>query len=308
ASKGADDLVDAFGAGNRDEVIDLQYHTDYPGTDPMNENNPDPASTRSGTLGVGQVPYAVMDGGVTPATRYDFSGEEQEPDQDALKLLSLEIPLFEVDLEVDWLDGGLLETTTVTCRTDGFDENIQLYVVVFESSVTAYTGENGDTEFRNVVLGMLPTPAGKLLGNSWYEGKTDTRSNTWTYPDYVEDTDDLGVVAFIQERSTGRILQADVAYKSPQVGIGNGLRNPMNLLIYPNPVQERLFINTETPDSEPGVFRVIDISGKTVMIEEIKPGSQIHTLDVKHLNRGMYIIHWLDSGMPVGRGKFIKTE
>jgi hypothetical protein len=73
-------------------------------------------------------------------------------------------------------------------------------------------------------------------------------------------------------------------------------------------VKERLFIQTVTHDSEPGVFKVIDISGKTVMVEQIKPGSQIHTLEVEHLNRGMYIIHWLDSGKLVGRGKFIKTE
>ena len=70
--------------------------------------------------------------------------------------------------------------------------------MVFETSVTAYTGLNGDQEFRNVVLDMLP-PAGKLLKSDWESGDTMVRENNWEYQTYVEDILDLGVAAFVQD-------------------------------------------------------------------------------------------------------------
>ena len=46
----ADDLVDQFAVSHSGSVIDLQYHMDYPGVDPMNLNNPYPPSTRAFSL------------------------------------------------------------------------------------------------------------------------------------------------------------------------------------------------------------------------------------------------------------------
>ena len=75
----ADIQVDAYAAANRSEVVDLQYHTAYPGEDPMNQNNPGMVSTRAGNLGVGLVPYAVLDGGTSSMYRYDFSSAGKYP-------------------------------------------------------------------------------------------------------------------------------------------------------------------------------------------------------------------------------------
>ena len=65
---------------------------------------------------------------------------------------------------------------------------------------------------------MLPTPAGKLLGNEWFNGKTESRSFSWDYPEYIEDIEDLAVVAFVQDRDNGGILQAAAEFLTPWVG------------------------------------------------------------------------------------------
>ena len=307
-SRLADDIIDAFGNKHSMEVIDLQYHMDYRGLDLMNENNPDPPSTRSFNYGIPQIPYTVLDGGVYSYHRYDFTHLKTSSMEDNLRVLTLEIPAFDIDLSVDWLESGLEANTTITCATDRFDENIQLYVVVFETSVTAYTGGNGDSHFRNVVLDMLPTPAGKLLGNNWYEGKSDFCTNTWTYRSYVEDINDLAVAAFVQDRSNGRILQAAVDYKDKTVGVLNPVSKIRSLNIYPNPARNTLYVNLGTRTGDYGRIELLDMSGRVVLSEHVPPGYQIFQLDVEHLNRGMYILRWVESGQVRGVSKAVKTR
>jgi len=307
-SRSADSLVDLYASVYSKDVIDLQYHMNYPGQDPMNMNNPDPPSNRAGNLGIGMVPYAVLDGGVNPAHRYDFSGEGQVPDKETLKLLSLEIPLFRISLAVDWQQGSLEATTTVTCNTDQYSSNIQLYVAVFEYSVTAYTGLNQDTAFRNVVLDMLPTPAGKLLGSDWYLGKSETRTNSWIYPAYLEDPEDLGVVAFVQDRDNDRILQASVRYKTPVTGIPAMDRETGIMELYPNPAREYIRINLGKPNSYRGIFEIMDISGRVIQVETVPPGSAVHQLDISGLSPGLYLIHWVESADSEGYAKFTRIH
>ena len=304
----ADIQVDAYAAANRSEVIDIQYHTSYPGADPMNQNNPGMVTTRAGNLGVGLVPYAVLDGGTGSMYRYDFSSTENIPGSEELDLLSLSVPSFKIDLDVDWTESDLTAYTTVTCNVENYPEYIQLYVVVMETLVTTYEGANGDTEFRNVALEMLPTPAGKLLGANWYQGVSMNQSNQWTFEPYVEDVADLVVVAFIQDRNTKEILQAAVSYKTTPVGLADRFAEIRELLVYPNPAKDYLYVNLGSRSEKPGVLEVYDLSGRMVMNMKTEAGYQIFNLDVQPLTRGMYLIRRFEAGELLGRGKFIKTE
>lgn len=304
----ADIQVDSYASNNRSEVVDIQYHTAYPGEDPMNQNNPGMVTTRAGNLGVGLVPYAVLDGGASEIYRYDFSSDEESPGSEELDLLSLSIPSFEIDLEVDWTETDLTAYTTVTCNVPSYTEYIQLFVVVMESLVTTYEGTNGDTEFRNVALDMLPTPSGKLLGENWYQGVSMNLTNQWTYKPYVEDVDDLIVVAFVQDRNTREILQTALSYKTTPTGIGDRYDEISELMVYPNPAKDDLYVNLGARSDHQGIMEVYDLSGRMVLNLETQPGYQIFSLDVQDLPRGMYLIRRFESGELVGLGKFVKTE
>ncbi len=303
----ADDIIDGIATAHSQDVIDLQYHTNTSGMDIMNLNNPFPSSTRSFNYGVPQVPYSVLDGGVSLQQQYDFSHLQKSAVEDQLRLVTLEIPAFEINLAVDWLESGLEAHTTVTCVNEGYEENIQLYLVVFETSVTAYTGSNGDTQFSNVVLDMLPTQ-GKLLGGNWYKGKSDVSTDTWTYQHYVEDIDELAVAAFVQDRSSFQILQAAVNYKDKTVAAPDAVSGITGLHISPNPAQDLLYVNLGARTERPGSIVLLDMSGKVVQAEQVPAGYQLLQLDIEHLERGMYILQWLESGQVRGVTKVVKPR
>lgn len=304
----ADDIVDAFADSHPGDVIDLQYHMAYPGNDLMNLNNPDPSSTRSGNYGVPNVPYIVLDGGFSADYRYDYSELNGNSLEDHLRLLTLETPVFDIDLTVNWMVTGLEAVATVTCQADRYDENVQLYLVVFEHTVTAYSGGNGDTHFSNVVLDMLPTPAGKLLGDNWRKGNSDTRINMWSYAPYIEDINDLGIAAFVQERSSGQILQAVVDYKDETVGLPAPASHLPDMEVYPNPAMHALYVNFGTPTEHSGNIEIMEMSGKVVSTVHCPEGNQLMELDIESLQPGMYLLRWIESDQLRGVSKFVKAQ
>jgi hypothetical protein len=311
SAEAADEVVDALAVEQSGNLIDLQYHVDYPGEDAMNANNPFPLSARASYYGVEYVgvPYAVLNGGVGSDTRFTFSDPSQEPDEAALDEASLEIPPFKVALSVDYMENRLESTINVTCTADTFDSNLDLYVVVIEREVTAYTGLNQDTSFRNVVLDILPSPGGKLLGNTWYNGKTDTRTYSWDYAEYVEDIEDLSVVAFVTDRdNNGEVLQADAKPHTPGVGISERNFETGSLTLYPNPASDHIYINYGDAVSMESQLKILDLSGRVLMHSDVQPGYTIQRVDISILPPGSYMIYWIRSGDVLARNKVIVTR
>jgi len=304
----ADDIIDTMVTMNYKDVVDLHYHVDYGDADPMNTNNPDPPSTRSFNYGVPKVPYTVLDGGSSLNQRFEYSDLTNGLMNEQLSLLTLENPAFDIDLSVAWLANRLEASANVTCLNDGFDEYLQLYLVVFETEVTAYAGSNGETRFRNVVLDMLPTAAGTLLYDNWQKGTSDVQTYSWTYKPYVEDLDDLAVAAFIQERSTGKILQAAVDYQELSVGKPDLLPESGSLQIYPNPANRLLYVNLGNRTESNGRIQLFDIHGKVVLEETIPAGYQVIQLDIDRLTEGMYILRWTEAGKVTGRSKVVVSR
>ncbi len=303
----ADQVVRTFAEEHSAIVYDLHYHMDYPGADQMNFNNPIPPSNRAFGRIPG-VPYAILNGGIGDGYRYDFTNSSDETDDEALIEASLEIPLFQVNTTVNYLEDSLKGNVVVACVTDTFTNNLQLYIVVIEREVTAYTGVNGVTSYRNVVLDMLPLPTGKLLGNAWGRGSADTLEFKWEYPAYVEDVEDLSVVAFVQDRDNGHILQADAKPHTPGVGISERRSQENRMVLYPNPAREYLYINYGEQIEKRGVLKVLDLSGKLMLRSPVQTGYLIQQLDVSQLPVGMYMIFRMEGNEVKGYSKFIRTR
>lgn len=308
SSRIADEIIDAVGRRYPKDVIDLQYHLGEGGMDPMYLNNPYPSSTRSVNYGVPGLPYSILNGGACPDHRYDLPALRAGVIEDHVRTLSLEIPEFDVDLAVDWLETELSAQTTVTCKTERFEDNLQLYLVVFETSVTGYAGNNGIPVFRNVVLDMLPTPAGKLLGDKWVQGKTDVRTQTWIYAPYVEDIDDLAVAAFIQDRSSNRVLQAAVEYKDPLVRVPEPTADHRNLAVYPNPATTAFYVDLGAGSEDNGNIVLTDLSGRVVLQEFVPAGTRALQLNISLLDPGIFFLRWIESGQVRGVGKVMKIR
>ncbi len=308
-SRLADDHVDTFAIENMRDVIDLQYHTDYPGFDIMNENNPDPPSTRSLHYGIPQIPYSVLNGGTNVAYRYDFSDQHNSPDAEELQIISLDIPAFNVGIHVDWLDNSLHTTITAICQAEAYKNNIDLYTAVIETKVTAYTGGNQDTLFRNVVLDMLPTPAGKLLGGNWVKGMSESREFTWEYPAYIEDIEDLAIVAYVEDRPSGRILQSSASFHTIPVGVRKRTETQVaEMAIFPNPARDFFYVNFGGNEVASGELMIIDMSGRVVKMIEVQPGFTLQKIDVPDLPQGIYLVNWIEAGQLRGHSKLVRTR
>lgn len=300
-----DHLIDNFVRDHSFSVIDLQYHMDFPGTDPMNENNTLTPFTRFFNMSVPGVPYALLNGGLRSEYRYDFSDLFNQPGEKELEQASLMLPLFKIDLSTEWLENKFDATVQITCTTDIFSSSLLLYLAVIETSVTAYTGINQDTVFRNVVLDMLPLPTGEWIGNDWYNGKIESRSYSWDYAEYTEDIEDLAVVAFVEDSESGEVLQVASEYLTPQVGMV--FKKPLSgiMAVYPNPADDYLFINLGNSDIENGLISLIDISGKVRLSQEFEPGFNLYRMDVSQLSEGLYMIYLTESGLIKGRSRII---
>ncbi len=308
SSSTSDQLVDDLSGKLPKDMLDLQYHMDYPGGDPMNENNPLTPSARSDYYGVTSVPFAIVNGGSADDLQFDFSTPEEEPSEDLIRKSMLHIPEFIVDLSVEWGEESLVSNTSVTCNVDEYPGHLQLYIVIYERSVTAYTGGNGDSQFSNVVLDMVPSPAGKLINFDWGMDSCWTVSNSWVYKEYVENVEDLGVAVFVQDRATGRIVQTALNELGGRTGIPVRTSELSALNIYPNPAKDAFYINLGAPLEKEGRFDLIDLSGRIVMNGLVPPGHQIYQVDIQDLLRGMYVVRWFESGQFKGMGKVVKTE
>jgi len=304
----ADSIVKKFVSDHSSLVTDIQYHMDYPGVDSMNLNNPVPPSVRSFNYGVPNVPYAVLNGGSGSEYRYDFSGPSEQPDEEVLTASSLEIPPFDVNLDVVFLSNSLDGKVRVKCNKDVFSSNIQLYVVVIEKLVTAYTGAGQTTSFRNVVLDMLPSASGKLLGDAWGSGIYKDLDFNWSYASYVEDVEDLEVIAFILDRDHDQVLQSAVVDYTPEVGFENIPADEVKLALYPNPAGEFVYVNFGAEVEQHGQLMIVDLAGRGIISSPVLPGYSIQKLDISNLSQGIYLVRWIESGVLKGHGKLVHVH
>ncbi len=302
----ADSMVKSYATSHAGIIYDLHYHMDYPSEDPMNAYNPLPPLARSVAFGIPDVPYAVLNGGVTLENRFDMVPPDGVPNEEVLKNAASEAPLFDLTLSVEFGSGQLEGTVNVTCLDGSFDSNLQLFIVVIEKLVTSYPGLSGDGTFRNVVLDMIPTPSGQLLGKNWNEGTSVDIPFDWTYVSFVEDVEDLQVVAFVQNRDQGWVLQADAADAQSLVGLDPGVAVVPSMEVYPNPARDHLTVYFGNRTSGKGVIEIVDISGRQVMDAQVEEGLTTRQFDISQLPEGLFMILYRESGSVKGHSRFIR--
>jgi hypothetical protein len=288
-------------------VYDIHYHMNYPEEDPMNAFNPYAPSTRAFNYGVPDIPYAVFNGGVNSNYRFTFDQPENEPDPELLLSAALEPPVFDLSLSVNYSTDQLNGVVKVTCLNDSMESNIQLYIIILEGEVTSYPELKQDG-FRNVVLDMVPSPSGMLLGNDWSTGAMVEVDFEWEYVPYIEDLEDLFIIAFVQDRDQGWVLQADAAYFSPYVGMGAGKEEPGSMILYPNPARNHVTVYFGEVTGVNGELEVVDISGRKVMMTDIQQGQTSRELDISQLPEGLFMIFWKQSGKVKDHARLIRIQ
>ena len=215
---------------NTTKVVKVKYQTNWPGTDPMNAQNPTDVSTRVSYYAVNGVPWGCLDG--TAFTGSSYSGALANLTQTTIdNRYSVASPF---DLQVSHslstgLDSAYITVDlTASQALDIGNETMKLHVLLVEKEInfTAAPGSNGETSFESVMRKMYPDGNGTTIASAW----TNTQNQSWNFdvaiPSYVYDMTEVAILVFVQNNNTKEVYQAGISQPLP---VGNyGKVNSVN--------------------------------------------------------------------------------
>ena len=184
---------------------------------------------------------------------------------------------------------------TVNVTVDPFvSGTYKLYTAVVEKVTTGNVATNGEVEFHNVMMKMLPDASGTTINFS--NGvASNTVLNAALTGLFIEDLSDLDVIVFIQNPATKGIMQSKIAIDGL---LSTGQFASTKFKIYPNPSTGIVKIATEIPVD----VTITDITGKTVFtMSQVTNDTQ---MNLSSLQKGMYLAKITGEGT-VENKKFI---
>ena len=316
ASSEATTMINDITADNDIDIINVQYHTNFPGIDSLYLENPADVSARISFYGLTKAPYSFVDGGTNKAYANIFPYSSKEDDGSLVRInpndvtrRSLISPAFEINIEPTNVSDGILTVSgQLTALQDLDVSNLTLYIAVVEKRVdSVYTGAAGEKSFLNVFRKFIPDAGGINLKKTWTKGETiAVEEESWVIQG-VLDNSDIEVVAFIQNSVTKEMYQASSVLK-PDIVVG--IEKPLatgqvDFALYPNPAKHQLTIRFgEILESDTDIF-IYDFNGAIVRTFKTGSGETEFIIDDLGLRDGIYLIRISSGGLNFGFKKLI---
>ncbi|OJJ16795.1 hypothetical protein BKI52_33360 [marine bacterium AO1-C] len=292
--------VDQFTTDNSPEVVNLQYHTIFPGTDPFNQDNPAAPSARALYYGVGEVPRTAIDGLMDNNQVFSDWGT------DYYSRRTLLVSPFNINVDFTGTSGSDLQVQAQINSILPFTGNVIVHMVVVEREINGIT--NDGIPYRNVVKKMLPSAAGTLV--EWTNGKTtESITQRWTLQN-VYNPQQISVVVFIQDDVTKEVYQA-------AIGNAIGLQRVRNvqgaqaqvrandIILYPNPTTHQVFISVPKSLEVNTQFKIIDMQGKIIGQGKLNEQTGSALLNTHSWAEGVYFVEFESKGKVI-RKRLIK--
>ena len=148
----------------------------------------------------------------------------------------------------------------------------RIFMAVVEKVTTGNATTNGETEFKNVLMKMLPDGSGTLLSTTYNTPITTTLSANVSNGTYInptltgaallaeqnkihtEDINDLEVIVFVQDMNSKMIMQAA---KASSLLATNSFQTSTKVKLYPNPSSGIVKISTES-DVQVKIIDILD--------------------------------------------------
>lgn len=176
----------------------------------------------------------------------------------------------------------------ITAMTHFFDNNIFAFITIIENTTYNNIGNNGETEFRYVMKKMLPDAGGTQVGPLINNVEVNiNESHTFAAGHTVEEFDDLSVVVFVQNITTGEVYQSAWSERLNKL---NQTDNKCNIHIYPNPVEEILFISIFSGINNEITVEMINLMGETVFSNIYTDLNDVITVRTGQQQGGIYIL------------------
>ncbi|MCH8517533.1 MAG: T9SS type A sorting domain-containing protein, partial [Cyclobacteriaceae bacterium] len=261
-----------------DDVTSIQYHTAFPISDPINQENPRVANARALFYGIETAPQFIIDGKL-----YD------ELDQNVIERQSLKKPnaLIDIDLREDGsLDGRISGIVNIQPLSQLRSEHL-LYISIVEQS-----REVNNITLHDLILQNLPNSAGTLITD------IDTSEDLSFDFEYIADRDfpagDITIVAFLQNNETKEVVQSArfTIDNFVEQGVVNSLNDlgKMDIRLYPNPATKYVGLNFAQALSSSLDYELVHLNGTVLKKGTIRAGQNKEQIDVEGLRSGMYMI------------------
>ena len=281
ACPGANEAVDATLANNVGNYSLVKYQVYWPGIgDPYYIVDD---SIRSVYYNVGGVPDFYSNGIYDDG--YSFN-------QSAFNAATAEGAMAEIDLDYYFTGINVTVNVNVTPTINILDAAVHIAIV--EKTTYNNVGNNGETEFHNVLMKMLPGSYGTSF--TLQPGETVSLSESANLIEtFIEEFEDLQVVVWIQDNETRYVIQSESSDLT--VGI-NDLDDQEKVSIYPNPVSNLLYI-----ENAPGELCIYNHIGQ--LIYSFEDNESHKAINVSEFPNGIYIIEIKSPNGEVSRQKFI---
>jgi hypothetical protein len=288
------DFLKSFVGSVGTEIIKVNYHVGFPGVDPFNQLNPADPSGRALYYSVNKTPFTFLDGSnynnnYIPSRLFSGWAEEQYSQQ-SLQLAGADITITPT------LNAGTYSVSVDVTARQLLPASAVLHVAFLEETITTTNGiATGESTFKYVLKKMLPSAAGTRFNQPLTVNSSRTFGPfTWT-PDAAKlfaPTNDLVVVAFIQDEGTKEIYQSELVSSLADPPVVTGIKDllPDQISIYPNPVEKEMKIELPAIVQTDVDILMIDQVGRVQNGGKISSGTHSATVDMESFAEGIYIL------------------
>jgi hypothetical protein len=316
-------FVNKITKGKEKDVINIQYHTNFPDDDPFYLGNPGDASARIFSYGLAKVPYSLIDGGYNTTLYASLSDYKTAPiDSNNLSRRSLKDSPFRISLTPAIAGGVLTVNSTVTAVDELTSDNLVLYLAVTEKDVISdIPGALGEVNFKNVFRKLIPDAGGIDLKKTWTKAETfNVPEQTWVIEN-IKNFADIEVVVFIQNSQTKEVYQANSGTLKTGKSVFDNLKQQANAIgnednlpaatisfgLYPNPANDKLrFEFSDKLGSETDI-RIFDFQGAVKKTYKVASGESEFFIEDIGLKAGIYLVRISSGGVDLGFRKLIIT-
>jgi hypothetical protein len=308
ASRSADSTLNALANSNPLDIIDIQYHTSFFGTDPFNESNPVDPRTRASLYNLSTAPVSILNGRTTGKYLYNYL--DKPLDTTMIKNQALTDPIFSIDLHTTALENSIIAVADIRPLKEVPDLWVTLHMAIIERMVTGVTGANGDTLFESVLKIMLPDTS---FSGDWYPGiDIKSISRTWNFNN-VSNKDEIRVIAFIQDENTREVYQAAIDQYDLHTGLHKEIRIPedpagISFVLFPNPASHEVFIGFDEALNKKAKADLYDMNGRLVLSSELYPGNKLFRISLDDCTEGLFVIRITSENQFIGLKKIILSR
>jgi len=272
------------------EVVKVQYHTPFPGDDPVNALNPQINNARTAFYGITEAPTIRIDGRARAGevnswlnTLYDERVLTPSP--------------IEIVPTVTKINGEVVISTSILNRT-GQTLSLQgahVFTTIVQKSVTdaALLSGTNNSEFAFVARQMLPSPTGVIIDSNIPAG------GTYLVPDVVWRFNSGDAIVITVQETSGlkEVYQAHIVLNPPLPDLITGIEDLTEYIrIYPNPANESFEIELPSKAENRLVVNLIDPVGRAAQQLYFEKGEQTKTVNTQNLAQGIYVVQ-------IGSGK-----